>query len=61
MGKTIEEPILSDREQLIIKAVQQGMQNQVERAKELFSKDDTELCPFCYQPLNNDYKKAWGF
>lgn len=56
LSRKIEEPIISEREKLILDAVQNGLQNMVELSREVFSKDNTELCPYCYQPVTEQYK-----
>ena len=56
LAKRIDEPILSAREKLILSAIQEGAQARVESARSDFSQAETKVCPYCYQPINDNYK-----
>ena len=56
LAQRIEEPILSEREKLILDSIQKGFQERVESAKTDFSKEDVSVCPYCYQPITDQYK-----
>ncbi len=53
----VEEPILSDREQLILGTVQNGGQSFVENARQKFIQENVDICPFCFQAVSETYKK----
>lgn len=55
--QTIEKPILTEREKLILSAIQNGQQSVVESAKEVFSNESTTYCPLCYQTVSQQYKQ----
>lgn|GEM_PF-134309 len=52
----INEPVLSDREKLILDSIQNGFQERIESAKDVFSRENTSVCPYCYQPITDQYK-----
>jgi len=56
LSQKIEEPILSEREKLILEAIQNGAQEQVESAQKTFGDEKTIICPYCYQPISEQYK-----
>lgn len=56
LSKQIERPTLTDREKLILDAIQKGNNYNVESAKRVFSNPKTKFCPYCYQPVEEDYK-----
>lgn len=57
LSQTIEKPILTEREKLILSAIQDGHQNIVEASKRTFSDEATTYCPYCYQPVQLQYKQ----
>lgn len=57
LQKNIKQVEPTEREREIIKVIQQGLQSQVENARMLFAKEDTEYCPYCFQPLTMAYKQ----
>jgi len=57
LSQTIDKPILSEREMLILAAIQNGQQNMVESAKDTFANDLTTYCPYCYQTVQLQYKQ----
>lgn len=58
LGKKVEEPVLSEREKQILEMVQRGFQEKVESVKKYFSQENTSICPYCYQPVSNQYKHS---
>jgi len=56
LSKTIEKPKLTERESEILDAILKGFQQRVEASKEHFSSKDINTCPYCYQPLSEEYK-----
>lgn len=56
LEKQIEEPVLTEREQLILLTIQNGKQYNVEGARETFSNSQVKNCPYCYQPVDEEYK-----
>lgn len=52
----VKEPVLSEREKLILQTIQDGHQNYVESGRSFFGRDDTKICPYCYQPVSSEYK-----
>lgn len=58
LKRTLDEPILTDREQRILSLVQDGHQNLVETARNEFASDETTVCPMCQQDVSPEYKKS---
>lgn len=56
LAKKIEKPILTNREKMILIAIEDGFQGRVEESKKMFIDETTDVCPYCYQTLSNDYK-----
>lgn len=56
LSKTIEKPVLTEREKLILFTIQNGRQHMVEASKDSFSNESTTYCPYCYQPVQSQYK-----
>ena len=56
LSKTLKKPELTERESKILDAMLNGFQERVESARNSFSKEDTKMCPFCYQPVSEEYK-----
>lgn len=52
----IENPVLSDREKFLISLIKKGEMAFVNKIYETFNNDNTEKCPFCYQPIGRKYK-----
>ncbi len=57
LAAKIDEPILTEREKIILKTIQAGGQSNVERASEDFSLETTIVCPYCFRDIDKDYKK----
>ena len=56
LAKKIDQPVLTEREQLILATIQAGNQTFVEKARADFSQSSTATCPYCYQPITESYK-----
>lgn len=56
LGIKIDEPIVSERERLILQAIQGGRQKTVEHAESTFTREETTFCPYCYQEVSETYK-----
>lgn len=56
LSRTIEKPVLTEREKLILAAIQGGQQQMVEASKDSFDNESTAYCPYCYQPVQSQYK-----
>lgn len=57
LAEKIENPVLTEREKMILTAIEAGFQGRVEESKQMFIDDTVEVCPYCYQGLSNDYKQ----
>lgn len=57
LEKKIEKPILSEREKKLLSLVQKNMTDELYQRLEVFKKDGTVECPYCFQPVTPDYKK----
>lgn len=53
----IDEPVLTEREKLILTAIQNGGQSTIENARHEFSSKNISVCPFCYQTVSESYKQ----
>ena len=58
LAKKIDEPILTDREKQILSVIQSGYQNLVEGARETFGTKREQVCPYCFQPVDANYRQA---
>ena len=56
LERKIDEPVLSEREKQILEAIQSGAQDRIESAQKDFSQEGTTVCPYCYQPITDQYK-----
>ena len=56
----IDEPMLSDREQLIMDIINANPENErlIMKSKEVFSDDAVEICPLCLQPIDTEHKNS---
>lgn len=54
----LEEPVLTERERLILTMVNGGYQQQVENSKAYFSKATGHFCPYCYQEVSEEYRNG---
>lgn len=57
LSKKLSQPVISEREKIIMKMLQEGEQQSVEKAKNIFVIEDTKTCPFCFQKVTEEYKK----
>lgn len=57
LSKIIEKSVLTEREKLILQAIQNGHQTMVEASKDTFADESTTYCPYCYQPVQAKYKQ----
>lgn len=58
LAKQIEKPVLTDREKTILATIQGGRQDFIEDARKNFQSDETTVCPYCYQPVCQEYKQS---
>jgi len=58
LNKTLDEPILTEREERIFSLVQNGKQQIVEYAREIASDEEIDACPLCQQELTINYKES---
>lgn len=56
LAKSIEKPVLTERETLILAAIKKGKQSIIEMAQKDFSNSATSVCPYCYRPVDEEYK-----
>lgn len=56
LARKIDEPVLSEREKLILQMVQDGHQPQIEEAQRYFSNNEATFCPYCFQQVTKEYK-----
>ena len=58
LAKKIAEPVLTERENLILQMVQEGHQQRIEEAQQYFSNSDVEICPYCFQRVTKEYRES---
>lgn len=58
LSKKIERPGTNLKEQEILLAIEQKGNKFVLESEEEFSKKDTEICPYCFQPVYSKYKES---
>ena len=58
LSEEIDEPRLTEREERLIALTRCGDQGIVEKAREVFSSDDTTNCPMCQQGVSPEYKSS---
>lgn len=58
LAKKIEEPSLSEREKQILAIIQSNGQSAIDKARIEFSKEATKFCPYCFQSVDEEYKKS---
>ena len=56
LEKKVENPVLTERESMILSMIQTGRQSIVEAAKNDFSDRSTTVCPYCFQEINEEYR-----
>ena len=57
LSTKLEEPLLSEREKMILNTIQNGGQITVENARHRFSSEEISVCPYCYQEVSGIYKQ----
>ncbi|WP_034469088.1 AAA family ATPase [Butyrivibrio sp. AE2005] len=58
LKQKVESPSLSDREEKILRMIEEGKADNVNEMRRIFSKEKTAHCPFCFQEVSNEYKKG---
>lgn len=58
LAKTVEKPVLTERESMILSMIQSGRQSIVEAAKDDFSDGSTTVCPYCFQKIDDEYRRS---
>lgn len=58
LAKTVEKPVLTERESRIFLMIQNGRQSIVEAAKRDFSDKETTVCPYCFQKIDEEYRRS---
>lgn len=56
LGEILEKPELSEREKMLFQLVDEGKRDRLVEIRNVFSKDKTTVCPFCFQDVTNEYK-----
>ena len=54
--KAVEKPVWTEREQLIFAVVEKHTLPFVEKARGVFTREKTTVCPFCLQEVTEEYK-----
>lgn len=57
LAKKIDEPILTEREKQILLVIQNGHQNLVEAARKTFGTKREQICPYCFQHVDANYRE----
>ena len=58
LTKTVEKPVLTERESLILSMIKNGRQSIVEAAKRDFSNKSTTVCPYCFREIDEEYRRS---
>lgn len=58
LAERIEKPQLSEREKGLLILVQQSKANELAQRKTVFQRNETTECPYCFQPLSQEYKES---
>ena len=58
LAKTVEKPVLTERESLILSMIQNGRQSIVEAAKRDFCSKATTVCPYCFREIDEEYRRG---
>lgn len=56
LEETIEKPLLSEREKHLLKLVETGEKDFLQKQLDYFGNDEVQYCPFCLQDISDDYK-----
>lgn len=58
LAQKVERPVLSEREQYLLKLIDDGKLEQINEMKSIFIKEKTKRCPFCLQDISDQGKKS---
>lgn len=58
LKQKVESPSLSEREEKILRMIEDGKADNVNEMRRVFSKEKTTHCPFCFQEVSAEYKKG---
>lgn len=58
LKQKVESPSLSEREEKILRMIEEGKADNVNEMRRVFSKEKTTHCPFCFQEVSAEYKKG---
>lgn len=58
LAQKLDEPVLTEREKLILFMIQNGDQEKVESAQGYFGNEKNERCPYCFQPVSSEYRQG---
>ena len=58
LKKPVEKPVLTERESMILSMIQSGRQSIVEAAKNDFSDGSITVCPYCFQEIDDQYRRS---
>lgn len=56
LSKRIEKPELSERERYLFNLVESGKAMELSQTANFFRKVETTQCPYCFQPVSDDYR-----
>lgn len=56
LEETMEKPLLSEREKYLLKLVETGEKDFLQKQLDYFDNDEVQYCPFCLQDISDDYK-----
>lgn len=56
LEETMEKPLLSEREKYLLKLVEAGEKDFLQKQLDYFCNDEVQYCPFCLQDISDDYK-----
>ena len=58
LAQCIEKPELSERETYLLSLLSKGKNQQIEKMQVIFENSETAVCPFCLQPVSEEYKNS---
>ena len=56
LEETMEKPLLSEREKYLLKLVETGEKDFLQKQLDYFGNYEVQYCPFCLQDISDDYK-----
>lgn len=56
LAEKIEKPVLNDRDKRIIEIYSQKGSRYITEVKSVFEKEDQDICPYCFRPINSEEK-----